>query len=161
MQHLPSFLNMFMFLSMTTTTPVATVQGSSNILRAGSHLKAGEFLTSNNKAYYAVLQHDGNFEVYVSNHWVPKNARWSSKTGNKYPFIGPYNLFMQTDGNVVMYDTYNRAVWNSQTPMKGAKPHLLAMQDDGNLVLYDGNGKSTWHTVTGGNRQLQGNYTSS
>ncbi|CAF1046512.1 unnamed protein product [Didymodactylos carnosus] len=139
MQHLISLLLVCILLSTTTTAPVIDVRAPSNILRAGDDLQQDQFLASNNGAYYAVLQGDGDFVVYVSNH----------------PFVGPYRLFVQTDGNIVLYDTYNRVVWNSQTGMKGTKPHFLAMQDDGNLVLYDSNGQPTWSTGTGRSRQFQ------
>ena len=152
MQYLTSFFTVCMLSSMTATTPIRAVRGSSNILPAGSFLKQGEFLKSNNTAYYAVLQRDGNLVVYVSRHWIPRNALWSANTSNKPPFVGPYTLSMQTDGNVVTYDKYNRVVWASQSSMKEAKSHSLIMQDDGNLVVYDGNGKPFWATETHRNR---------
>lgn len=148
MQYLTSFVIVYMFLSMTATTSVPCAGESLNILLAGCFMKEGEFLTSRNAAYYAVLQKDGNFVVYVSRQWIPRNALWSSQTSNKPPFIGPYTLSMQTDGNVVTYDSNNRAVWASQSSVKDPKPYYLKMQNDGNLVVYDGNGKSTWATGT-------------
>ena len=50
---------------------------------------------------------------------------------------------MWTNENVVIYDTYKRAVWVSETSMKGANSHVLTMQDGGNLIVDDGNGKPT------------------
>ncbi|XP_065681520.1 uncharacterized protein LOC136095179 [Hydra vulgaris] len=44
---------------------------------------------------------------------------------------------MQNDGNLVVYDVYNRAFWSSGTNERGSKPHRLVMQTDGNLVIYD------------------------
>ena len=55
---------------------------------------------------------------------------------------------MQTDGNLVIYDQYDRAVWNTGTFTRGQKPHRLIMQSDGNLVLYDANWVATWNTGT-------------
>jgi hypothetical protein len=50
------------------------------------------------------MQNDGNFVLYVGNHWVHTNAVWSSNTYGKGK--GPYQLIMQGDGNLVIYDTY-------------------------------------------------------
>ncbi|MFD0663070.1 hypothetical protein [Thermocatellispora tengchongensis] len=54
----------------------------------------------------------------------------SVRSGN-----GKYRLIMQTDGNLVLYQTGGGALWSSQTLGGGA---FAAMQDDGNLVLYKG-----------------------
>jgi hypothetical protein len=122
-------------------------------LLSGAILKQNEHLVSENKAYHAVMQGDGNFVVYVSHIFHPKNAIWYSATNSIKPFVGPYRLVMQDDGNLVVYDVYDRAVWNSQTQGKTAKPHRLVMQNDGNLVLYDGNSQSTWNSGTQRNRR--------
>jgi hypothetical protein len=45
-----------------------------------------------------------------------------------------YMLILQQDGNLVLYDPANTAVWN--TPTYGNIPAFLTMQMDGNLVLY-------------------------
>ena len=58
----------------------------------------------------------------------------------------PFLLTMQTDGNLVMYDQYGRAVWASNTYEIGIAPHSLAMESDGNLVIYDANWVATWNT---------------
>ena len=92
------------------------------------------------------MQGDGNFVLYVTQHWVPKNAIWASGSINKG--TAPRRVVMQTDGNLVIYDVYNRAIWASGTNEKGSKPHRLVMQTDGNLVIYDGINKPTWSTRT-------------
>ena len=55
---------------------------------------------------------------------------------------------MQTDGNLVMYDQYWRAVWHTSTSFKGQSPHRLVMQSDGNLVIYDANWVARWNSGT-------------
>jgi len=55
---------------------------------------------------------------------------------------------MQEDGNFVLYDSSNQALWSSQTHDKGAKGHYAIMQDDGNFVVYDGDKKALWATGT-------------
>lgn len=131
-------------------TVVATTadRSHSNTLKSGSVLKEGEYLVSENKAYYAIIQADGNFVLYVSNHFCPENALWHLKISNKPPFVGPYRLTMQSDGNLVVYDVHNRAVWNTATTGTGKEPHRLIMQNDGNLVLYDGKDKPLWYSNT-------------
>ena len=49
---------------------------------------------------------------------------------------GQYELIMQTDGNLVIYDVWNgrSPVWASDTV--GAPNTRAEMQDDGNLVIY-------------------------
>ena len=50
-----------------------------SVISAGSCLKEGQYIKSGN-GYSAVMQKDGNFVLYSSGHWVPKNALWSSQT---------------------------------------------------------------------------------
>ena len=46
---------------------------------------------------------------------------------------------VQSDHNLVIYDQYNKAIWNTQTSGRGSGTMRLVMQDDANLVLYDQN----------------------
>ena len=116
-----------------------------NTLNDGQTLNPGQYLSSGN-CYYAVMQGDGNFVLYVTQHWVPPNAIWSSGSSKKG--IAPRRVVMQNDGNLVIYDVYSRATWSSGTNEKGSKPHRLVMQNDGNLVIYDGDNQPTWSTRT-------------
>jgi len=118
----------------------------SNVLKTGQILKAGESLKASKHSYYLIMQGDGNLVLYVGDHFVPKNAIWSSGTHGKGQ--GPHYMVMQGDGNLVVYDCYDQPTWSSETHSKGAKGHWAAMQDDGNFVLYDGEAKPTWHTHT-------------
>jgi hypothetical protein len=56
---------------------------------------------------------------------------------------GRFQLFLQTDGNLVLY-VNGVAIWATGTT-DGA---LLANQTDGNLVLYRANGTAVWSTGT-------------
>ena len=58
-------------------------------------------------------------------------------------------LYLQGDGNLVLYNKDMRPLWSSQT--NGKVPKFLVMQADGNLVLYDTAMKPIWHTGTDGN----------
>lgn len=62
---------------------------------------------------------------------------------------GQFQLVMQTDGNLVLYDADLRALWSSGTNhTPGA---WAAMQSDGNFVIYNGEGTTAlWQTGTDG-----------
>lgn len=55
------------------------------------------------------------------------------------------HLVMQEDGDLVLYDAYNRSLFSSNTKGKG---DYLILQDDANLVIYDSNGTIQWQTNT-------------
>ncbi len=61
---------------------------------------------------------------------------------------GQYTLYMQTDGNLVVYGN-GCAVWGSGTNGTGNNNHL-AMQNDGNLVIYTSTSKPVWGSGTNG-----------
>jgi hypothetical protein len=60
---------------------------------------------------------------------------------------GRYDLLMQTDGNLVLYD-HGTAIWSTNT--QGNPGSSLVMQGDGNLVVYRPNGTAIWNTNTWG-----------
>lgn len=61
---------------------------------------------------------------------------------------GEFDLVMQTDGNLVMYDASSTPVWHSQTAGQAAT--RAVMQADGNFVVYNGS-TPIWNTETNGN----------
>ncbi|HMG65480.1 MAG TPA: hypothetical protein VK599_21240, partial [Streptosporangiaceae bacterium] len=98
-------------------------------------------------------------------------ALWSSGTGSPGSF-----LQVQADGNVVVYDSADKALWDrsmfiSAVPastviasgdevVSPSRNYELRMQADGNLVLYPaGSAKPVWATGTaspGAFAQMQG-----
>ncbi len=60
---------------------------------------------------------------------------------------GGYAFVMQGDGNLVLYDAYQAPLWASNTD--GKSGDALAIQNDGNLVLYRA-GKAIWDSGTWG-----------
>lgn len=56
-------------------------------------------------------------------------------------------LIWQTDGNLVLYNRKNRPIWSSKTPGRGAR---LVIQGDGNVVIYSSRNKPLWTTGTHG-----------
>lgn len=135
---------------------VISMAGSNagNTLKAGNSLKQGDYIVSDNGVYYARMQSDGNFVIYISNDFRASNAIWSTRTSHKSGFYGPYTLDMQDDGNLVIYDTHRSALWSSKTAKNGSKPHQLVMQSDANLVLYDGDRRATWSSRTARSRSV-------
>ena len=65
---------------------------------------------------------------------------------------GAYSLWMQTDGNVVLYNGQNanaaQARWATHTGPGQFTPSELIMQGDGKLVLYDTSNQARWASGT-------------
>ena len=102
----------------------------------------GTTLTSTSGKCSAVTQSDGNYAVYESG-----SAIWDAKTAGQG--TGPYRTTMQSDGNLVLYDSTDTALWNSETAGKGTGPYRAVMQDDCNLVVYDSGDQATWSSKGG------------
>jgi len=62
---------------------------------------------------------------------------------------GEFKLIYQTDGNLVLYNSSNAAVWASNT--NGQPAWRTYMQPDGNLVVYSAEGQAIWASNTNGN----------
>lgn len=59
-----------------------------------------------------------------------------------------FELVLQYDGNLVIYNSSGRALWASHT---NVGPTTAVMQADGNFVIYnDDNGRAVWATKTNG-----------
>lgn len=104
-------------------TAAAAANGST--LHGGQALEIGQALHSDDGAYSAVMQTDGNFVVYDAG----QGALWASGTADS----GGTRLVMQDDGNLVVYTAEGRAVWDTGTGGSGV---YAVMQTDGNFVLY-------------------------
>lgn len=108
-------------------------RAKSDRLLPGQILKKGESLVSNNGLYELAMQEDGNLVLYQKG---PNNSvqwLWDDKASAGKAVM--YSI-MQSDGNFVVYDYNNTAIWNTQT---GGHPGaFLVVQDDSNLVLYQG-----------------------
>ncbi len=62
---------------------------------------------------------------------------------------GQYQVVLQQDGNLVIYDLWNnhKPIWSSNT--HGKAVNLAVMQGDGNFVIY-GFPEAVWSTNTAG-----------
>lgn len=102
---------------------------------------------SKSKNYFAVVESDGNFSIYVSSHFCNENRIWSTNTAGKGSL--PHQLGVQSDGNVVLYDSHQKAIWETHTHGKNKGEITLFMDDDGNLILFDAQLNHLWESKTG------------
>ena len=85
-------------------------------------------------------------QTNIFGHWSPISSplrflaqlRQCMKFSNYFCNVKA-RLVLQSDHNLVIYDQYNNAIWNTQTNGRGSGIMRLVMQDDANLVLYDQN----------------------
>jgi len=138
---------------------------------------------------YVIMQSDGNLVLYGAsgNQYPLWNAGTSWDSHGSALLYGDvlteghtltsvsnnYQLRMQTDGNLVLYNSGNGVLWNAGKSNSSGCPtghvctNYLAMQTDGNLVLYsydESNGgylTALWSSGSGGtggqNHLLVGN----
>ena len=111
-------------------------------------LQQNQYLQSQNENFYMYLHDNGNLVMYASKDFNISKAIWESNTINKG--VGPYICKLQSDGNVVIYDSRSTAIWATDTDRKGPVPCRFVMQDDGNAVLYDANYRPLWASQTYG-----------
>jgi hypothetical protein len=144
----------------TAFSPDAFAEGS--LLMEGDYLFPGQRLTDG--CYYHLdMQWDGNLVGYAGPA-SPGNALWYTDTelggcpqyhmpcdftdtcggvcvaGNSNP--GVYAT-LQTDGNFVVYDEFNEAMWWTGTTWLSNTSAFIKEQIDGNLVIYY-NGVAQW-----------------
>jgi hypothetical protein len=102
------------------------------------------FTPAKGPAIEAILQTDGNFVLYGPNNSDGSaNPVWASNT------FGDFNtLWVQDDGNIVIYQQFGHPLWSTHTAGADAAlyltpgqslywgPFQLTLQTDGNFVLY-------------------------
>lgn len=93
-------------------------------------LSKGQQLTSPDGKYFAIMQNDGNFVVYYKTP-VKNIVIWAAYTqGNP----GAY-LALQQDGNLVIYNSSSRWIWQSKTSNRPFSDYILSLGNDGILRL--------------------------
>lgn len=102
---------------------------------ANRWLQPGDTFRSPNNRYRLSFQDDGNFVLYDDS---DGSAIWASNTYAEDGNIQGRTIGVQSDGNVVMYQGENNAIWATSSNYDAQSPYLK-LQDDGNLVLYDDN----------------------
>ena len=125
--------------------------------------------TAGNPGSSIVMQPDSNLALYSAS----GQALWSSFTGRIAPpppppppasdtlspgatldsgqrlATGANQAVMQSDGNFVLYNSQNRALFQTRTA--GRPGSRLVMQTDGNAVIYSTSNQPVYSTVTSGN----------
>ncbi|CAM6108195.1 unnamed protein product [Calypogeia fissa] len=177
----------------------------SDELAAGGILASGESLVSRLEEYTFSNQEDGNLRVYNEDgesKWHSGTARkgrgdcmllkdgnlvffdtegtgkpvWASMSQGTVKAPGPYKLFMQDDGNLVIYGANSVPTWaiwsdrssgiftsvagKAEMPSKVTwlqtceklisrnGKYTFVNQGDGNLVIYNNDGLATWASMT-------------
>jgi hypothetical protein len=100
-----------------------------------------------------VIQDDGNVVVYSPREiWATHTVQTTMHPGDLlrsgWSIFSPnerYELIMQTDGNLELYDGAGRVLWASGTESPGAYAEL---KTDGNLGVYSATGTVLWSTKT-------------
>lgn len=109
-------------------------------------LQPGDVFRSQSNQYRLEFQQDGNWVLY--DEWNNNDAIWTSDTYTESGIEGR-TIGVQQDGNIVMYQGENNAIWSSGSSYDAQSPYLK-VQDDGNLVLYDDNVEGAfWSSNTG------------
>jgi hypothetical protein len=123
-----------LYYPINVVEPVAP-RDNINVLNSGQSLNLGQNLLSTDNNSVLAFQPNGNLSLIQNFRTI-----WTSNTSGR----GGTRVVMQTDGNLVMYDQQNIAVWHTRTPGNTNNPRLI-LQTDGNLVLYSGT-SALWHT---------------
>ena len=128
--------------SVAEALPQRLARQARDSLTTDLQLTAGEGLISQNGQWYLNYQTDGNLVGYPSG---GGDAFWAAGA-----FASPSGrALMQTDGNLVLYDSNNAAYWSTGTNNQGRPPNYrLVMQDDRNIVIYDSINVAIWSSGT-------------
>ena len=106
--------------------------------RDGGFLPQGQYLYSPTRKFFLIMQDDGNAVIYRTS---PSQGIWATHTSGKGS--KPYNLWMQGDGNLVIYGFGGQSTWSSET--RGVGPFVLELKDDASMTITDGTGRVTWN----------------
>jgi hypothetical protein len=128
------------------------IQFVGNVLATNQTLRGFQALQSPNKAYWAMLQEDGNLCVVGA-----KGALWCA--GSNGPrAVGGY-LAMQGDGNLCLYGSSGGAWCNFSNGAAGN--YFLILRDSGDLEVYRGDPGNTGAAVLVWTSVLDAGYYSS
>lgn len=130
--------------------PTVRFDSSGKLLPANETLRINDCLSSENQVYYLVLQEDGNLCVYKRTEYGNHAFVWGTMTHGK----GGQELRLQSDGNLVLYNSYNSPIWSTETMgyfdakyySSRYKPVSLILENDGSLSLYSSTGERSWNS---------------
>lgn len=101
-------------------------------------------LQSDNGEFRLVYQTDGNLVGYLTGGRGSTQAFWAS--GKLLP--NPGRAIMQSDGNLVCYDSNNHAYFATNSCGVGVGPFKLVMENNRNIRIIDARGTVTWESRT-------------
>lgn len=106
---------------------------------ANQYLGKDDLLVSTDKTFKLVYQSDGNLVLSRISDNAPL---WATNTMGK----NAWRVYMQPDGNFVVYEAEGKPVWASNT--NNHSDSVIVMQPDGNLVIYNQAEKPIWASNT-------------
>ena len=139
----------------TQFMPDGNVNVSGNITAAGRNI-LGEIDELKNK--HICVNQCGNIRSQNGRFYLAHNANgdgllavakpdgtqiWNNGSTPGTPGA-PYQLVMQGDGNLVIYNKNGASTWASDTNNKGRSPYKLYLDDNGKLSIIDATGLSIW-----------------
>jgi hypothetical protein len=126
-----TWLGALVGLTIVLAVTAADAAAAPSALLGGRTLFAGQTLVSGDGHYILAMQTDGNLVLYVHNGGFTVRPVWASGTAGDRGD----RAVLQGDGNLVLYDAKNQALWSTNTSTAGCTN--LVVQEDGNLVLYN------------------------
>jgi hypothetical protein len=141
-------------LTQGKTVTRATMQTDGNFVLYNGNTPVWSTQTGGHPGAVLRLQNDGGLVIGSGATWFWTTeqdlAPGSSLLPGQYLVSGngQYTLRLQSDGNLVEYNSSGAAIWSLGTAGRGVT--ALTMQSDGNLVLYAGN-SVVWATNSAGN----------
>ncbi len=119
----------------------ASASAAPSALLGGQTLFAGQTLASPDGHYILAMQTNGDLVLYLHNGGFSVRPVWHSGTEGD----AGDRAVLQSNGNLVLYDARNQALWSTNTSTAGCTN--LIVQEDGNLVLYN-RSRAVWASRT-------------
>ena len=136
-------INASRVLSAAAPVPVPLQTSADVSLNSGGILRKDDYLLSADNRSALALQRDGNLALYASFKLVWQSGVLGTAVDR---------VIMQSDGNLVIYDSSSRPLWATNTA--GSPGARLALQADGNLVVYSSSNTVLWASNTQNNPDL-------
>ena len=110
-----------------------------NTLKAGDTLYGGQALVSKNGEYVLRMSEAGNLRLYAEN-----RVLWRVVTKQPGSLLS-----MQTDGNLVLYNSNWQPEWSAQGTWGTGEKNRLVLTDLGDLQVYTSEGRKVWSAGSG------------
>ena len=142
-----------------------TIDMKSDRILKNASLKPGSYITSQNGNYRLSFDMMGVLSVkklIKDMNYKPQNGDFNDKNGlrqSEYIWKPIWNasvsesdtktrknLRFGPDGDLVLYDSLDNVLWNTQTSCMDGK--VLIIHDDGDLIMYNSEGNPIWRRIT-------------